>query len=243
MKHLNHNYVQNTTDLLYNKYFYKQLLEKKYLETFGELELLKKENIYKTMVLNRKLEESFMSELSGSVPESNLIEYKARKEFYDLERQVIELKSNLDVNTKSLQELEFFEQKQIKHKIQAIIEKTSPYLNKSGKAMDLWRQFQQSLYSSNWKRIFRLAHQTSNMRRVNPKISESVLTKQIEKQNEELKSIKNRYPFTMIDVLMSDERIEKRKNKEIKDLKNIQESYERMTDVYLSTNNPSGLYS
>lgn len=235
-------YIDFSTHLLYNKHFYKLILEKRYIENFGDIELSKMKNIYETMVINKKLEESFSLANDHSIQYSNLVEYRARKEFFDLERQIKELEENINDNAKKLKELEFYLSKGIEEAIHTIVSKTSPFVNKSKRARVVWEDFMEVIEQENWKRIIRISNTISDLRIYKPNL-EKEMEKEIKDINSQLVALKNRFPFTKLEVLNDEKSIKILKAQESKDIRNMRQSYERMTDIYLSTSITPKWYS
>lgn len=242
MKELKKEYIRLLSYLLYNKHFYKLILEKRYIENFGDIELSKMKNIYDAMIINKKLEESFSLENDNSVQYNNLIEYRARKEFFDLDRQIKELEAKISENSKKLKDLEFYLNKDIEYAFTVIVKKTNPYINKSKKAKEVWSEFLDALNQSNWKRIIRISNSISSLRVYKPDLDVK-LEDEIKKLNYQLVALKNRFPFTKIEVLKDENSIKDLKDQEKRDIRNMKESYERMTDIYLSTSITPKWYS
>lgn len=242
MKELKKEYIRLLSYLLYNKHFYKLILEKRYIENFGDIELSKMKNIYDAMIINKKLEESFSLENDNSVQYNNLIEYRARKEFFDLDRQIKELEAKISENSKKLKDLEFYLNKDIEYAFTVIVKKTNPYINKSKKAKEVWSEFLDALNQSNWKRIIRISNSISSLRVYKPDLDVK-LEDEIKKLNYQLVALKNRFPFTKIEVLKDENSIKNLKDQEKRDIRNMKESYERMTDIYLSTSITPKWYS
>lgn len=242
MKELKKEYIRLLSYLLYNKHFYKLILEKRYIENFGDIELSKMKNIYDAMIINKKLEESFSLENDNSVQYNNLIEYRARKEFFDLDRQIKELEAKISENSKKLKDLEFYLNKDIEYAFTVIVKKTNPYINKSKKSKEVWSEFLDALNQSNWKRIIRISNSISSLRVYKPDLDVK-LEDEIKKLNYQLVALKNRFPFTKVEVLKDENSIKDLKDQEKRDIRNMKESYERMTDIYLSTSITPKWYS
>ncbi|MDO5026523.1 MAG: hypothetical protein Q4E50_01690 [Tissierellia bacterium] len=236
-------YIELSRYYYYNKYFYKLILEKKYLENFGDIELSKMKNIYETMIINKKLEDMFFLAVDNSIQYSNLIEYRARKEFFDLNMQIKDLEKKIKVNSRSYKELKFFLDKGLEDAIEKIIKKTSPYMNKSKKAKAIWLEFLQALEDKNFKRVFRLSNSLTGLRRYRPDIQDQDLERDIEEKKSQIIDMKNRFPFTKIGILEDEKSIKVQRDQDNRDVDNMKESYEKMADIYLSSSLTPSWYS
>lgn len=236
-------YIELQSKFLYNKYFYKLLLETKYLENFGDIELSKMKNIYETMIINKKIEDTFSLANDNSIQYYNLVEYRARKEFFDLDRQIKDLEKNINNNSKKLKELKFYLNKGIGSSIKNIVEKTSPYINSTKKSRALWLEFTHALNDENWKKVIQISDSISKLRVYDSKLGDTVFEEKIKEVESSLIALKNRFPFTKSDILEDEKSIEQLKNKENKDVKTMKRSYEKMTDIYLSTSATPEWYS
>lgn len=240
---LRQKYIDDCTNLIFSKYFYKLVLEKRYIESFGDIELIKMKKIYDTMIMNKKLEANFFMQQESSVTNDNLIHYHARKEYFDLERQILELEDNISKNAIEIKNLSFYQSKDIKSKIEVLVERTSPVLNTNSKAKPLWNGFKRALNESNWKRVFNLSSKALDIRVLTTKDNDEELLKSIEDIEEQNKSMKRRYPFNQLDILENKTNLEEKRQAVKKDLKGMEESYLRMADIYLSSTEPSRWHS
>ncbi len=232
---LKEKYISLATTLFYNKHFYKLILEKKYIEHFGDIELIKMKNIYDSMIINKKLEENFSMANDNSVQYNILVEYRAKKEFFDLKRQIKELENNIMENAKILKELELFLAKDMENAIRTLVSKTSPFVTKNKKDLTLFTQFIKDLNKGNWKQVLNAAKEAKNFRVLKTDLSEEEISEEIKNLESQIVSLKNRFPFTKLEILKDEKSIENLKSQESKDVKNMIESYQRMTDIYLST--------
>ena len=240
---LKEKYISLATNLFYKKHFYKLILEKKYIENFGDIELAKMKNIYESMIINKKLEESFSIANDHSVRYNNLVEYRARKEFFDLKRQIKELESSIAENSKILKELEAYLVKDLEAAIRVLVKKTSPFINKSKKAASYWMDFIYALHKENWNLVIRDAKEVKDLRVYKAQLEEGELEEEIKRLESQEISLKNRFPFTKLEILRDEKSIENLKDQESKDVKNMIETYQRMTDIYLSTSVTPEWYS
>ena len=236
-------YLDDYTDLIFSKYFYKLVLERKYIENFGEIELSKKKKIYDTMIINKKLEQAFFTKNPSSVPLANLMDYSARKEYIDLERQIYELEENIAMNEAALKELKYFQSKDIFKKISTLVAKTSPLMNRNKKAEDIWKKFAEALKDNNWKRIVHLSAKAEEIRLLKIKDVDDQLEEAIQDIADQRKAMEKRYPFNQLEILEDEITLENKKTAEKKDLKTMEESYEKMADIYLSTSDAPRWYS
>lgn len=232
---LTEKYVDEQCAYLFNKYFYKLILEKKYIENFGEIEIARMESIYDSMIINKKLEDLFFSGGNESIQEDIYIDYNARKEFFDLERQIKEMKTNMSSNSKDLKDLEQYYNKDLKSKFESIIRKASPYLNSSKKAGDIWKKFNLALEKENWKEIIKLEQVARGLRVYKRDISEAELNRVIKDIQKARLSVRNRHPFNMIETLNDEESLKNKQDEEISNVKSIRESYAKIADIYLAT--------
>lgn len=232
-------YIDRNTDLLYDTFFYKHILENKYIKSFGDIDLKKKEHIYNSMIMNKHLEANFYMPERNSVVDINLIEFLAKKEFDDLGRQIAELKDNIEKNDKRYETLMFFEKKNIKMKIKNIVAKASPLINRNSKAKDTWIKFIEALEKENWKRIFNLESSLSDFRMLKTDISEEELSEEINRIKKKNMCLHKRYPFNYESILEDDQVIEDKIAKEKKDIDHMKMSYKKMADIYLNTSSPS----
>lgn len=240
---LKEKYISLATTLFYNKHFYKLILEKKYLEHFGDIELIKMKNIYESMIINKKLEENFSILNDNSVQYNNLVEYRARKEFFDLQRQIKDLEKNIAHNAKSLKELEIYRAEDMEGAIRTLVSKTSPFITRNKKAVPYFMQFYMDLHEGNWKQILACAKEVKKFRVLKGDTSEEEIGEEIKRLESQLISLKNRFPFTKLNVLKDEKSIKDLKDQENKDVQNMIESYQRMTDIYLSTTNTPEWFS
>lgn len=236
-------YLDDYTDLIFSKYFYKLVLERKYIENFGEIELSKKKKIYDTMIINKKLEQAFYTKNPSSVPLANLMDYSARKEYIDLERQIYELEENIAMNEAALKELKYFQSKDIFKKISTLVARTSPLMNRNKKAEDIWKKFAEALKDNNWKRIVHLSAKAEEIRLLKIKDVDDQLEEAIQDIADQRKAMEKRYPFNQLEILEDEITLENKKTAEKKDLKTMEESYEKMADIYLSTSDAPRWYS
>ena len=236
-------YLDDYTDLIFSKYFYKLVLERKYIENFGEIELSKKKKIYDTMIINKKLEQAFFTKKPSSLPLANLMDYSARKEYTDLERQIYELEENIAMNEAALKELKYFQSKDIFKKISTLVARTSPLMNRNKKAEDIWKKFAEALKDNNWKRIVHLSAKAEEIRLLKIKDVDDQLEEAIQDIADQRKAMEKRYPFNQLEILEDEITIENKKTAEKKDLKTMEESYEKMADIYLSTSDAPRWYS
>ena len=236
-------YLDDYTDLIFSKYFYKLVLERKYIENFGEIELSKKKKIYDTMIINKKLEQAFFTKNPSSVPLANLMDYSARKEYIDLERQIYELEENIAMNEAALKELKYFQSKDIFKKISTLVARTSPLMNRNKKAEDIWKKFAEALKDNNWKRIVHLSAKAEEIRLLKIKDVDDQLEEAIQDIADQRKAMEKRYPFNQLEILEDEITLENKKTAEKKDLKTMEESYEKMADIYLSTSDAPRWYS
>lgn len=236
-------YLDDYTDLIFSKYFYKLVLERKYIENFGEIELSKKKKIYDTMIINKKLEQAFFTKKPSSVPLANLMDYSARKEYIDLERQIYELEENIAMNEAALKELKYFQSKDIFKKISTLVARTSPLMNRNKKAEDIWKKFAEALKDNNWKRIVHLSAKAEEIRLLKIKDVDDQLEEAIQDIADQRKAMEKRYPFNQLEILEDEITLENKKTAEKKDLKTMEESYEKMADIYLSTSDAPRWYS
>lgn len=236
-------YIDEKSQYLFNKHFYKLILEKKYIENFGEIEIARMKNIYDAMVINKKLEEIFFTGGSDSIQEDILADYKARKEFFDLERQIQELEENVKTNSKKLKNLELYYNKDIKSKFELIVKKASPYVNSSKKAKAIWEKFTEAIATQNWKRIFRLALDANELRIYKAKFTEEELQETIKEIQDARTTVRHRHPFNIEETLIDEETLKIRKDEEKNNLKTMKESYSKIADIYLSTTNEPRWFS
>lgn len=236
---LRNEYIDRQADLLYNAFFYKHILENKYIKNFGHIDLKKKEHIYNSMIMNKHLEANFYMPERNSVVDTNLIDFLAKKEFDDLDKQISQLKENIEENDKEYERLMFFEKKNIKLKIKNIVAKASPTLNRNSKASLAWDKFIKALEESNWKRVFNIEANLSEFRMLKTKISQDELEQEIDKIKRKNRCLHKRYPFNYEKILDDDQVIEDKLAKEKKDIDHMKMSYEKMADIYLNTSGPS----
>lgn len=228
-------YIELATYFYYNNYFYKSLLEKKYIENFGDVELSKMKNIYETMIINKKLEDNFFLPNDNSIQFNNFIDYRAKQEFYDLAKQIKDLKRKMQVNSKEYSKLKFFLDQGLDHALETIITKASPFLNRSQKATEIWEDFKSAMEKGNFKRVFRISNSLDDLRRYKPAISDEAMNKEIKDLESRIIDMKNRFPFTKLEVLEDEKAIKNYRDQEIRDVDNMKESYEKMAGIYLST--------
>lgn len=240
---LRRKYIDDCTNLIFSKYFYRLVLEKKYIENFGDIELNRMRKIYDTMIINKKLEATFFMPQESSVTSENLLEYNARKEYFDLERQILELEENIKKNDKEIKELTFYLSKNIKDRMEMLVSRTSPLINKNSKAVSLWTGFNKALEDANWKIVFNLSSKAKEIRLLKTKDNEDELLKEIENIKEQEKKMRRIYPFNQEEILENEEILEEKILAGQKDLKGVEESYLRMADYYLSSTQTPRWYS
>ncbi|MGF0039966.1 hypothetical protein ACQRBF_04205 [Peptoniphilaceae bacterium SGI.131] len=226
-------YLDKVKEYTFYTFFYKRFLEEEYIKDFGSLQIKKMENIYESMVMDRKLEDSFIYGHMARPYQDQLSSFTARKELVDLENQIKILKDRLNKNRKSLDELkqvlaydDFFS------KLERVTLKTSPVFSRDKRANFMF----ESLYKALEKKDFSVIDRFYNKLDLfdNEDYFDKELAElQIRNMEESLEKTLSLFPYSQEDML-TNRRAKSSKMKEVKgDIESSGENLTRLRNIYL----------
>lgn len=232
-------FIEGHYDYLYTKYIYKRVLEKEYMDHFGQYELDKMKSIYEAVLVNKKVENSFVF---GEMEYPAYIDYLAKKEYSDLARQIRELRYSLAHNKEEAERLnDYINKSSLKQDLYLIIERANPSLNTNRKAEEIWIELLQVLEAGDFSKIEDLKARAKKIRLLKNKQEnlEEILESDLAYLEKEKKELGRYFPFNQEEIFQ-DEKLIQEKTRAIKeDVLSAKESVEKMYDLLLYTSQPT----
>lgn len=232
-------FIDGHYDYLFTKYIYKRVLEKKYIDHFGQYELDKMKSIYEAVLVNKKVESSFVF---GELEYPAYIDYLAKKEYADLARQIRELRHSLAHNKEEEERLNNYINKSgLKEDLYLIIERSNPTLNSNSKAEQIWIDLLEVLEAGEFSKIKDLKARAKKIRLLKNKEEdlEEILKSDLAYLEKEKKELTSYFPFNQEEIFQ-DEKLIQEKTRAIKeDVLSAKESVEKMYDLLLYTSQPT----
>lgn len=234
-------YALALANFLYEKYFNKHLLEKKYIQNFGDLLLEKKKNTYNVMVMNWKLEDNFrrIKSSSTSLQHDNMVDVMAKSQFADLHRQIIDLEKQIKINDEELKELNFLNKQDVMKAFTTIVLSASPYFNKSKRARKVWKEFKQVINNEDWRKLLNVESVARSLNIYDPKTADDKYEFMAVKLRQSKLALLNRHPFNIKNILKDENEIINKQMIEEDDANYMKESFLKVANIYLATSNDS----
>lgn len=209
------------------------------MDHFGQYELEKMKSIYEAVIINKRVENSF---IFGELDYPEYVDYLAKKEYSDLDRQIRELKYKLSHNKEEEERLEeLIKKSELKDQLYFIIEKANPLLNTNSKAEEIWLDFLDLLKAGSLEELDGIYDRCKKIRSLKNKADnmEDLFLEEISYTEKKMEELDQYFPFNQ-EKIFRDEELIREKTRSIKeDMLSAQENVEKMYDVLLYTSQPT----
>lgn len=197
------------------KYIMSIYHEEIYTYHFGRLELENKEKILEFLILEFKIQE--MNSLSNYIEDNQKVEIIAdllgRIEFYDLQRQIDELKYKLKYNVENIKFINSIRNNKIYDTIKHILSKTSYFVNDNSNNIDLGNKFFKSLKEFKFEKINYFNKKAKKLSSSTYKIDKKTYNIRIDEIENLMKKLERSHPYNLWNYFENQEEINKKKIK------------------------------
>ncbi len=233
-------YIQEKSEYIFNKYIYSKFLMTKYYKNFGTLEVEKIKKAYDLFTLDKKIEYKFISEAMGERLNESFAQAEAAYEYKDAMRQIKRLNIRNRFSEKNFELLEHIIDQDIKDKIKKIIRNIDPVLNPNSDTSSEYNNFISDMKDSKFDNIEEYIKTSELYEEVKSKDTlENIDYKEVEKHMKKLSSknskMKSEFPFTFEEVLMSQEKIDFKKEELKKQIDVTNKAFDRLNQYYIMT--------
>lgn len=232
-------YIEEQSEYIFNKYIYSKFLMTKYYKNFGKLEVEKIKKAYDLFILDKKMEYRFVSEAIGEKLNEIFAQAVAAYEFKDAMKQIRRLNIRNKFSEKNFDILSNAINNDIKCKIKEIIKNMDPILNADMDTTYEYNKFIEDMKATKFDNMEHYLYKSDFFGRNNinfaAKVDEKELEKIIKKIASKNKKMKSEFPFTFEEVLMSQEKIDLKKNELKKQIDTTNKAFDRLNQYYIMT--------
>lgn len=233
-------YIQEKSEYIFNKYIYSKFLMTKYYKNFGTLEVEKIKKAYDLFTLDKKIEYKFISEAMGERLNESFAQAEAAYEYKDAMRQIKRLNIRNRFSEKNFEILNHIIDQDIRDKIKKIIRNIDPILNLNTDTSSEYNNFIADMKDSKFDNIEEYIKTSELYEEENSKdIAENIDYKELEKHIKKLSlknsKMKSKFPFTFEEVLMSQEKIDFKKEELKKQIDVTNKAFDRLNQYYIMT--------
>ena len=233
-------YIQEKSEYIFNKYIYSKFLMTKYYKNFGTLEVEKIKKAYDLFTLDKKIEYKFISEAMGERLNESFAQAEAAYEYKDAMRQIKRLNIRNRFSEKNFEILNHIIDQDIRDKIKKLIRYIDPILNLNTDTSSEYNNFIADMKDSKFDNIEEYIKTSELYEEENSKdIAENIDYKELEKHIKKLSlknsKMKSEFPFTFEEVLMSQEKIDFKKEELKKQIDVTNKAFDRLNQYYIMT--------
>lgn len=241
MKKIIKKYIEVYSRYLFYKYIYADFLEAKYVSNFAKYEIEKMENIYETLLFDKAIESRFIYGISYGTLGVDLERALAQQEYQDLENKISNLKNKDKKSSAVLSEIKNYLDKGMLSNIETIVEKCDPFLYPDMDPYN-WNLFIRTMRDKEYRWI---ADQAKYLTLIDSaKVSKNIdVESEISKIEQKINDMYQYYPFNQENLFSSKESINKKISEIKEETQKSKETLKRIANVYLFTNDFTGLNS
>ena len=233
-------YIQEQSEYIFNKYIYSKFLMTKYYKNFGKLEVEKIKKAYDLFILDKKMEYRFVSEAIGERLNEFFADAEAAYEYKDAIKQIRRLNLRNKFSEKNFDILSDAINHDVKNKIKKIVRNMDPIVNTYMDTNCEYNKFIQDMKDAKFDNLdsfIKKAEIYGKLQSNNSteKVYHEELEKIIKKIISKNKKIKSEFPFTFEEVLMSQEKIEFKKEELKKQIDITNKAFDRLNYYYIMT--------
>lgn len=233
-------YIQEKSEYIFNKYIYSKFLMTKYYKNFGTLEVEKIKKAYDLFTLDKKIEYKFISEAMGERLNESFAQAEAAYEYKDAMRQIKRLNIRNRFSEKNFELLKHIIDQDIKDKIKKIIRNIDSVLNLNSDTSSEYNDFIAAMKDSKFESIEEYINKSEIYEEEkNQDTLENIDYKKLEKHLKKLSSknnkMKSEFPFIFEEVLMSQEKIDFKKEELKKQIDVTNKAFDRLNQYYIMT--------
>lgn len=233
-------YIEEQSEYIFNKYIYSKFLMTKYYKNFGKLEVEKIKKAYDLFTLDKKMEYRFVSEAIGERLNESFAQAEAAYEYKDAMKQIRRLNVRNKFSEKNFDILSDAINNDIKSKIKEIIKNMDPILNAHMDTSYEYNKFIEDMKSTKFDNIEHYLNRADFYGRNNiinfvARVEDKELEKLIKRIASKNKKMRSDFPFTFEEVLMSQEKIDFKKEELKKQIDTTNKAFDRLNHYYIMT--------